>query len=120
MEIKTLKTNDPESRTNEKVVTIAEFNNVNLQVSYYWDSHGKLLNWTAFVEQPKSWSKVNVKIEEYSFSQTFDFLNKTMDFKKTQLLVDNELIFGEVVDMSCTRSRDGIITVGCKVVIGCG
>lgn len=120
MEIKTLEIEDTETRTNEKIMTIAEYHNVNLKVSYFWDNHGKLINWTEFVEQPTSWSGVNVRVDEYSFSQTFDFLNKTMDFKETQLFVDNERISGDVVDISRRRDKDGTITVYCKLVIGWG
>ena len=120
MEIKTFEIEDTEPRTNEKIVTIAEYENVNLRVSYYWDSHGKLDNLTRHIEQPTYWSDVKVRVDEYSFSQTFDFLNKTMHFKERQLYVNDELISGDVVDMSRRTDRNGTVTVYCKLVIGWG
>lgn len=120
MEIKTVEINETETRTNERILTLAEYDNVNLKVSYYWDSHGKLVNWNDLVNKPKFWSCVKVRIDECSYSQTFDFMDKTMDFKDINLYVNDELISSDVVEVSRRRSKDGTVTVYCKIIIGWG
>lgn len=116
MEIKTISLET--KRTNEVTELLGDFKDINLKVDYFWDSHGKLINWTKYVKEPTSWSGVNVKIRKYSFTENMG--GREYDFETKQLWVNNKLIAGDLID--CKLKLDGSTgsTLYCKVAVGWG
>lgn len=106
------------TRTNEKTETFAEYKDVILKVDYFWDSHGKLFNWNECVEEPTFWSKVDVEIRKYSFTE--HLRNQAFDFEVHQLWVNGKLISGDVISYKAKTDFLGVTTVHCKVAVGWG
>lgn len=106
------------TRTNEKTETFAEYKDVILKVDYFWNSHGKLINWNECVEEPTYWSKAHVQIQKYSFTE--HLMDRDFDFEVHQLLVDGKHIAGDVMSHKATTDFLGVTTVYCKVAVGWG
>lgn len=105
-------------RTNEVTEILGDFKNINLKVDYFWDNHGKLINWNDSVEEPTSWSKVDVKIRKYSFTEKM--LDNEYDFETLQLWVNNKLIAGDVIDCKVKLVGETVKALYCKVTVGWG
>lgn len=106
------------TRTNEKTETFAEYKDVILKVDYFWDSHGNLINWNECVEEPTFWSKADVQIQKYSFTE--HLLNQDFDFEVHQLIVNGKQIAGDVMSHKATTDFLGVTTVYCRVAVGWG
>ena len=113
MEKTTLKT----SRTNEKKETLQKFNNIDLKVDYFWDSHGKLIDWNESVDSPTEWSNVDVEIILYSFTENLS--GTTYDFVNRQLVVDGKVISGDLLKATINKSGNKT-TLHCRMVVGWG
>jgi len=106
------------TRTNEKRETLGAWWGVNVKVNYYWDNHGKLIDWNEHVEAPTSWTDAMATIEVYSFTECL--INNTHDFRVVRLHVDNKLVPGELVNCIAKVDGNGKVTLHCKVVAGWG
>lgn len=102
------------SRTNEKKETIQKFDNIDLKVEYFWDSHGKLIKWK---ESADEWTNVNVEIILYSFTE--NIADNSYDFENRQLVVDGKVISGDLHDATINKSGNKT-TLYCRVVVGWG
>ena len=105
------------SRTNEKKETLQKFNNVDLKVDYFWDSHGKLINWNESVDSPTKWTNVNVEIILYSFTENIS--DNAYDFVNRQLVVNGKVISGDLLDGTISKFGNKT-TLYCRVVVGWG
>jgi hypothetical protein len=104
-------------RTNELTTVVGDFKDVDLKVEYYWDNHGKLINWTDCVEDPNFWSKADVQIKRYSFTE--NLLGKSFDFEMLQLVVNGRMISGDVIKYFLEEDKDGTL-LKCFVTVGWG
>lgn len=104
--------------TERKVKTIMTFEDVNLVVSYFWDNHGKEVNWSDHVKYPTRWSNANVKINKVTFNQSI--LDKVFEFEANQLVVNDTIIGGDASVLEVVTSENGLVTVYCKVIVGWG
>jgi hypothetical protein len=103
------------SRTNEKKETIQKFDNIDLKIEYFWNSHGKLVKWK---ESADEWSNVNVEIILYSFTENIS--DNAYDFVSRQLLVDGKyVISGDLFDAVINKFGNKT-TLYCRVVVGWG
>lgn len=102
------------SRTNEKKETIQKFDNIDLKVEYFWDSHGKLIKWK---ESADEWTNVNVEIILYSFTE--NIADNSYDFENRQLVVNGKVISGDLHDVTINKSGNKT-TLYCRVVVGWG
>lgn len=116
MEIKTISFET--TRTNEVTEILGDFKNVNLKVDYFWDSHGKLVNWNDSVGEPTSWSDVNVQIKKYSFTEKM--FDSEYDFETRQLWVNGKQIAGDVIDCKLKLDVKTGNTLYCRVAVGWG
>jgi hypothetical protein len=108
-------------RTNEKTTTLASREDVNVRVDYFWIDHeheGKLINWTDQVELPIGWLHANVRIDLLEFTEHFEGLDRTQDFKVPQLYINEEFI-GELLGTKL-KHVDGREVLKCAVAVGCG
>lgn len=105
-------------RTNEVTEILGDFQNINLEVDYFWDNHGKLINWNDCVEEPTTWSGTDVKIRKYSFTEKL--LDNEYDFEAKQLWVNSKLIAGDVIDYKIKPDSGTGSTLYCRVAVGWG
>lgn len=94
------------------------FENANVFVDYYWDNHGKEINWNEHVNKPTVWTKASIKIGILKIQK--QVLDKMFDFEVRQLIVDGERIGGEVTSVKAELDEDGILEVCCNVTVGWG
>jgi hypothetical protein len=85
------------SRKNENREVLFEAKGVKLKLDFYWNAHGQRINWNKNVDARKNYSKADVRVERYTFTQTFEFSGDT-DFETFQLFVNGELIEGDVTN----------------------
>ena len=107
------------TRTNEKRETLIAFKNIDVEITYYWDDHGKLINWNEHTDLPTSWKDVKVRLERYSFTDRVSLVRKK-DFEIQQLVIDGKSFPGDVFDLEVTFGFGGKMTLLCKSVIGAG
>ncbi len=106
------------TRINESREVLNAFSGVDVKVNYYWDNHGKLINWNKHTEAPKAWTSVDARIEAYSFTEVL--VNSSHDFKTVQLYVANQLVPGELTQCIIKVDGKGKSTLHCKVTVGWG
>ncbi len=106
------------TRINEHKVCLAAFEHVNVQVNYFWDSHGKLVNWNDATESPTSWTDAKVEIYRYSFTECL--LGKTFDFQTDQLYINDKIISGDLFNYNKETDFDSKTTLTCSVIVGWG
>lgn len=104
-------------RTNEKIETLMTIEKASLKVDYFWNHHGKLIDWNEYVCYPFEWSNANVNISKVSFTQ--EISEHAFDFEATQLAVNNYKLGGDVVEIN-VELEDNTIKIYCKVVVGWG
>ncbi len=106
-------------RTNEKKEVIQSYSEIDVVVAYYWNSHGNLVYWGDNVSKPTKWSDANVQIVCYSFTE--EFFRSSYDFETRQLVINDEVVAGELED--CTvhyEPANNRTTLYCRVVVGWG
>lgn len=106
------------TRYNEKTEVICEYTNAKVEAEYFWDSHGDLIDWSEYVEEPTSWSNVEVKLVRYYFTE--HLLGKDFDFETLQLIVDGRTIGGDVLDYVAEDISTNSPTIKCKIAVGWG
>ena len=107
------------TRTNEKKEVIQTFSKVDVKVDYFWDNHGNLIKFNDSVKEPKSWSDVEVQLVLYSFTE--NLLGKSFDFQCRQLVIDDKVISGDLIDCIVnTGSSTQKTCLHCRVTVGWG
>ena len=106
-------------RTNEKRNVLVAFKNINVNITYYWDDNGKLIDWNEYTDMPTTFTDVQVRLERYSFTTRASLLCKK-DFEIQQLVINDERMPGNIIDMEVEFDSDGKMTLTCKSVVGAG
>lgn len=106
------------TRINEKREVLVEYPKIDVIVNYYWNNRGELINWNHAVEMPKTWSDVKVQISCYSF--TIVGCNTNFDAVVPQLIINEDLIPGEVSDCIIKADDTGRPVLYCKIIVGNG
>lgn len=107
------------SRTNEKRTTLQEYEDVNVRVDYFWASkEDGLIPLDGGVALPGGWLHAKARIDLLEFTETFDNIDKTIDFKTLQLYINSEFI-GELADVQEEDTARGKV-IKCYVVVGAG
>ena len=106
------------ARTNEKRTTIHDWDDLNVKVNYFWAAEDKLINWNGQVNLPVGWLHAKVRIDLLEFTENFESLGVSKDFKVCQLYV-NEQFIGELFDTNMIEVET-VSYLKCDVVVGCG
>ena len=107
------------SRTNEKRTTLQDFEDISVKVNYFWASkEDGLVPWDTEVTLPNGWLHAKARVDLLEFTECFEELGKTMDFKTLQLYVNDEFI-GELVSAHEEETKVGML-LKCSVVVGAG
>ena len=99
-------------KTNETRETLFEKSGVDLKVKFYWDSHGKLVEFIGFNDK-KSFSKknANVRVENYCYT-AFE-----SNFEDWGLFLDDKKLNGNVYRYSYNPNNN---VLHVKFVVGWG
>jgi hypothetical protein len=95
------------SRKDESREILFEAKNVSLKLDFYWNAHGKRINWNKNVKVQKNYSKVDIKVERYVFTQVFESIEDTT-FETLQLFVNGKLVEGDVVKWTWWEDDNGV------------
>lgn len=107
------------SRYNENKETIVDVKGADLKLDFFWNSHGDLINWNALTPEPNFYQDSDVKLVIYTFTE--DILGGTYDFEACQVLVNDEIISGDVINYLIDEDEEtGKVTVKCRVAVGWG
>lgn len=106
------------SRTNEVRTVVEDYKGIIVRVNYYWDSHGELINWNSLTHDPLFWPRADVKINKYAFTESL--AGADLDFTTYQLVVDNRIITGDVLDWKVETNESGALSLLCSVAVGWG
>ena len=107
------------TRTNEKRETLIAFKNINVDNTYCWDDHGKLINWNEHTNLPARFIGARVRVDRYVFTERASLIHKK-DFEIQQLIINDEYLPGDVVNMEVSFDDKRRMTLHCKIVVGAG
>lgn len=103
-------------RSNERTETLASYKDVVLRVDYFWNDRGDLTSLSDSIEIPTYWPKANVQICKYSYTE--NLFGENFDFEVKQLIVNGEIIPGDVVSYKEKTNFEGKPMIECKLTIG--
>lgn len=107
------------TRSNEVLETLLELKNVTVKCDFFWNSHGKRILWNTHTKERKSWKCASVKIEKYTFTETYS--SGSYDFETWRLWVDDKLIAGDIFQYRTTvDEQDNPVAIHIKSDIGWG
>ena len=106
------------TRSNEQKIIIGEYNKVALKVDYFWDAHGDLINWNEHVDEPTYLPWADIKIRKYSFVE--NLCGKEFYFVTDQLIVNDRVIAGDLLEYNLEKDESGFETLVCKLAVGWG
>lgn len=93
--------------TDEYQLILHDIKGVNLTVGFFLDTETFLYS--------ICWNKVDVRVEQITITELIQELPFTSNTQ--QLLIDDHLITGEVLDFRCERGPNKSIQAYCKIVI---
>lgn len=99
----------------EDRLVLHDLKGVNLRVGFFLGTRQELLKDTKCISYSICWDSVNVRVDQITLSEELlelDFFHVTQ-----QLIIDDHVIAGEVLDFRCERV-DGVITASCTVLLG--
>lgn len=105
-------------RTNEKRTPIHEWDDINVKVDYFWAEDDKMTKCNDQVPLPIGWLHAKVRIDLLEFTENFESLGVTKDFKTSQLYINDEFI-GELFDVKLEEGESSTY-LKCEVVVGAG
>lgn len=105
-------------RTNEKKTTVHEFDDVTVKVKYFWAGEDKLIPFDTEVTLPNAWIHAKARIDLLEFTENFEGLGMSKDFKVLQLYVNDEFV-GELFSIQ-DRETDLGLMLEAEVVVGAG
>jgi len=105
-------------RTNEKRTTVHEWDDINVKVNYFWAENDKMIKWEGQVPLPTAWLHAKVRVDVLEFTENFESLGLSKDFRASQLYINNEFI-GELFDIQMEAGASSTY-IRCDVVIGAG
>ena len=93
------------TRTNEVKETLIEASGVGLKLDFFWNSHGRRINWNKSVDLQKSYKSVDIRLERYSFTETYEY-SGSHDFETLRLYINGTLVEGDVFKWTWWEDED--------------
>lgn len=106
------------ARTNEKRTTVHEWDDVNVKVDYFWAEDDKMIKCNDQVPLPIGWLHAKVRVDLLEFTENFEGLGITKDFRASQLYINDEFI-GELFDIQLEAGETSTY-LKCEVIVGAG
>ena len=88
---------------------------VNLRVGFFLGTKEDYYNDIPCISYSVCWKEVDVRVDQIQFAEQLSEL--TFWSSKQQLLIDDHVLSGEVINFQCNKEND-IITVSCMLLLG--
>ena len=99
----------------EDRIVLHDLKGVNLRVGFFLGTREEFLKDTGCISYSICWESVNVRVDQITLSE--ELLELDFFYVTQQLIVDDHVIAGEVIDFRCEKAKD-IITASCAVLLG--
>lgn len=100
----------------EDRLILHDLKGVNLRVGFFLGTRQELQKDTKCIHYSICWESVNVRVDQITLSE--ELLELDFFYVTQQLIIDDHVIAGEVVDFRCEKGTDGVITASCVVLLG--
>lgn len=99
----------------EDRIVLHDLRGVNLRVGFFLGTRKEWMKDTKCISYSICWDSVNVRVDQITLSEQLSELD--FYFITQQLIIDDHVIAGEVIDFRCEKA-DGVITASCTVLLG--
>lgn len=99
----------------EDRLVLHDLKGVNLRVGFFLGSREEWVKDTKCISYSICWESVDVRVDQITLTEQLSELD--FYFSTHQLIVDDHVIAGEVVDFRCEKG-EGVITASCTVLLG--
>ena len=99
----------------EDRLILHDLKGVNLKVDFFLGTRKEWVKDTRCISYSICWDSVNVRVDQITLTE--ELLELDFSYVTQQLIVDDHVITGEVVDFRCEKT-DGVITASCTVLLG--
>jgi hypothetical protein len=99
----------------EDRLILHDLKGVNLKVGFFLGTRKEFLKDTRCIHYSICWEAVDVKVEQITLSE--EVLELDFFYVTQQLIIDDHVIAGEVIDFRCEKI-DGLITASCTILLG--
>jgi hypothetical protein len=100
----------------EDRIILHELRGVNVKVDFFLGTREDLIRNTKCVVYSVCWEAIDVRVDLITFTEQISELD--FHFNTQQLIIDDHVISGEVIEFSCEAGEQEIINVSCKVLLG--
>ena len=100
----------------EDRIVLHELRGVNVKVDFFLGNRAEMLNQTGCISYSICWETVDLRVDMITFTEQLSDLD--FYFSTQQLIIDDHVISGEVVDFRCEADDNGKIIAYCKILIG--
>ena len=100
----------------EDRLVLHELRGVNVKVDFFLGNQKELLDRTGCISYSICWESVDLRVDILTFTEQLSELD--FYFSAQQLVIDDHVISGDVIDFRCAPDENGKITAYCKILIG--
>ena len=97
-------------------IVLHELKGVNIKVDFFLGSREELLKNSGRITYSVCWEAVDVRVDTIAVVEQISDLD--FRFNTQQLVIDDHIISGEVLDFNLEADENGLITACCKILIG--
>ena len=102
--------------TLEDRLIMHDLKGVNLKVDFFLCTLEEFLQDTRCISYSICWDKVDVRVDQVSYLEPLYELD--FFYSAKQLLIDEQVISGDVLDFRCNQTSDGSLVASCKILLG--
>jgi hypothetical protein len=99
----------------EDRIVLHDLKGVNLRVGFFLGTREEFLKDTKCISYSLCWDTVDVKVDQITVSEILSELD--FYYVTQQLIIDEHVIAGEVIDFRCERNEGGL-TASCTILLG--
>ena len=102
----------------EDRLVLHELKGVNLKVDFFLGNREDLLNNTKCIAYSTCWKEVDIRVDLITFTEQLYDLDLDFYFSAQQLVIDDHVISGDVIDFHWEVDETGKIIAYCRILIG--
>lgn len=99
----------------EDRLILHDLRGVSLRVGFFLGTREEFLKDTQCISYSICWKSVDVRVDQITLTEQLSELD--FYFSTQQLIIDDHVIAGEVIDFQCEKV-DGFIMASCKILLG--
>ena len=100
----------------EDRLILHDLRGVNLKVDFFLGTREEFLKDTKCIAYSICWESVDVRVDQITYLEPLYDLD--FFFNTQQIFIDDHILSGEVLSFYCERSKDGVLTASCKILLG--